>query len=76
MIAEARAKAIAMVAEAINGPGGEKAVKTQLVEEYVKQLGEILEKSKVSVVPTEVANIRGALEGVSHVASGIQNGGR
>ncbi len=76
LLADARAQAIDMVAAAINKPGGAMAVQTQLVEEYLKQFGEILEKSKVSVVPSEVANIRGVMEGVSHVATGIQNGGR
>ena len=49
--ADASAEGLELVAEAINAPGGRSAVKMQLVEDFVDQYGEILEKADVSVVP-------------------------
>lgn len=68
LIATATAKGIRRVAEAIERPGGELAVKTKLVEQYIKQFGNILEKSKVSVLPTETANLKTFFEGVSQIS--------
>ncbi len=71
MIAEAKARGVDMVAAAIRKPGGELAVKTQLVEQYLEQFGQILSKANVSVVPSHVANIRGVMDGISHIASNV-----
>lgn len=74
LIADAQARGLQMVAEAIQKPGGELAVKTQLVEQYLKEFGEILQKAKVSVVPSNVASIRGVMDGVAHVAKTMNSG--
>lgn len=71
LIAEAKARGVDMVAAAIKKPGGELAVKTQLVEQYLDQFGQILSKANVSVVPTHVASIRGVMDGISQIASGM-----
>jgi len=68
LIATATAKGIRRVAEAIERPGGELAVKTKLVEQYIKQFGNIIEKSNVSVLPTETANLKTFFEGVSTIS--------
>lgn len=68
LIATATAKGIRRIAEAIERPGGDLAVKTKLVEQYIKQFGNIIEKSKVSVLPTETANLKTFFEGVSQIS--------
>lgn len=68
LIAEATAKGIKRVAEAIQRPGGDVAVKTKLVEQYINQFGKIIKKSNVSVLPTETANLKTFFEGVSKVS--------
>lgn len=76
LVAEAQARGIDMVAAAIQKPGGALAVKTQLVEQYLERFGQIIEGSKVSVVPANVANIRGVMDGISHIANGMSGKGR
>lgn len=68
LIAEATAKGIRRVAEAIQRPGGDVAVKTKLVEQYINQFGKIIRSSNVSVLPTETANLKTFFEGVSKVS--------
>ncbi|SMO82277.1 SPFH domain-containing protein [Gracilimonas mengyeensis] len=72
LIANATAKGIRRVAEAIERPGGELAVKTKLVEQYIKQFGQIIKKSNVSVLPTETANLKTFFEGVSQISDHTQ----
>lgn len=68
LIAESTAKGIRRVAEAIQRPGGDIAVKTKLVEQYINQFGKIIKNSNVSVLPTETANLKTFFEGVSKVS--------
>jgi regulator of protease activity HflC (stomatin/prohibitin superfamily) len=65
LLAEANAKGIAMVAEAIHEPGGNQAVKMQLAEQYIGELGRILEGANVRVMPTQVAQIAAMWQGIS-----------
>jgi regulator of protease activity HflC (stomatin/prohibitin superfamily) len=68
LIATATAKGIQRIAEAMQKPGGELAVRTKLVEQYIEQFGSILKNSNVSVLPTETANLKTFFEGVSKVS--------
>ncbi len=68
LIATATAKGIRQVAKAIERPGGDIAVKTKLVEQYIKQFGNIIQKSNVSVLPTETANLKTFFEGVGTIS--------
>ena len=71
VLAEASAEGIRMIAEAINKPGGHLAVRTRLIEQFVDQLGRILDSSDVSVVPMGLANIKGFFRGLSEVSDGL-----
>lgn len=62
LIADATAKSIEMVGEAIEKPGGKDALKMRLVEQYIGQLGEIIDGGKVSMFPTEVAALKGLVD--------------
>jgi regulator of protease activity HflC (stomatin/prohibitin superfamily) len=73
LVAEAQAKGTQEVADAIRAPGGELAVKAQLTEQYIQELGRILEGAKVSVVPENVARLRGFFEGLSQVGAATTN---
>ena len=58
-LATASAQAVNLVAEAINGPGGQHAVKAQLVEQSIDEFGKIIvSNANVSVIPNELANIQ------------------
>jgi regulator of protease activity HflC (stomatin/prohibitin superfamily) len=71
LLAEASALGIRMVAQAIQKPGGNAAVETQLVEQFIGELGNILQTAKVSVVPAEIANTRAFFQGLTQVGSAV-----
>ena len=64
LVANATANGIKRIAEAMQRPGGELAVKTKLVEQYIDEFGRIIENSNISVLPTETANLKTFFEGV------------
>ena len=67
MIANATSQGLKRVSEAIGKPGGRLAVKTRLVEQFIEELGTILDKTSVSVLPMETANIKSVFEGLGKV---------
>lgn len=69
LIATATAAGIRRIASAIQKPGGDVAVKTKLVEQYITQFGNIIKKSNVSVLPTETANLKTFFEGVGTISN-------
>jgi len=75
LVATATATGIRRIAEAMQRPGGELAVKTKLVEQYIDEFGNILQHSNVSVLPTETANLKTFFEGVSKVSDHTKNKG-
>lgn len=72
LVADATAEAIRIVADAINQPGGNDAVKLRVAEEYIKQFGHVIQKSKTSVVPVGLANIQGTFEGLGELIGGLK----
>ena len=69
LLASATAEGIAMVADSVNKPGGKTAVKMRLVEQFIDEVGGVMDKADVSVLPAEMANIKGIFEGVDQVAA-------
>ena len=63
LLANATAEGVKLVAQAINQPGGSEAVKMQLLEQFIEEVGTVMKKAKVSFLPTEMANIKAAFEG-------------
>lgn len=68
LIASATAKGLRRISDAIAKPGGDLAVKTRLIEQFISQLGNVMDKANVSVLPTETANLKTFFEGVSKVS--------
>ena len=64
LTAEATAQGIREIAEAIRQPGGRAAMSLRVAEQYVAQLGDILEASTTSVLPPEVAGVKGILDAI------------
>lgn len=75
LIATATAAGIRRVATAIEKPGGDVAVKTKLVEQYIDQFGKIIKNTNVSVLPTETANLKTFFEGVGTLNRHTQHTG-
>ncbi len=67
ILADATAQGINMIAQASAQPGGDKAIKVRLLNEFIKQTGQILATADVSVLPTEVAKLDGFFNGMEQV---------
>lgn len=73
LLATANAEGIRVVSEAINETGGEQAVKVQLVEQYIDELGNIMQNSDISILPSDMANIKAFFEGSSQVVNTVKD---
>ncbi len=67
LLAEASAFGIRRVAEALQKPGGPAAMRMRIVEQYIDELGKILRDARVSVLPVQLAALKGFFEGVARV---------
>ena len=70
-LAEATAEGTKLIAAAVQKEGGSSALKMQLVEEFIETFGEVITKANTSVVPLELAKIKGFFDGLSEVADGV-----
>ncbi|MDX1618566.1 MAG: stomatin-like protein [Balneolaceae bacterium] len=75
LIATATAKGLERIARAIEQPGGALAVKTKLTEQFIDQLGKVIEGANISVLPTETANLKTFFEGVNKISEHTQPAG-
>jgi len=73
LISGSTAEGIGLVAKAMATKGGDLAVQTQLMEQYIDRLGEVLSLSTVNVLPPEVAKLQAGLEGVGQVVGQTLN---
>ncbi len=71
LLADSTAQGIIMISKAIKKPGGNTAVKMQIVDQFIKEVGGIMAGSNVSVLPSEMANVKGIFEGVDQVSKTI-----
>jgi len=71
IVAEATAEGTRQIAAAVQKEGGTSALEMQLVEEFISTFGEVVEKANVSVVPLELAKIKGFFDGISEVTQSV-----
>ncbi len=71
LLAEATAQGIKKISQAIGKPGGARAVELRVLERFIDEFGTILKTSKVTVVPGQLANIKGFFEGLGQVSGSI-----
>ena len=74
IIAEATASGMTMIADAANQPCGDDAIKMRLMQEFIEQTGDVLEKADVSILPTEVAKLEGFFDGMDKVTAAAKGG--
>ena len=72
ILANATSKGIEMMAQSIKKPGGGVAVKMQLLESFIEELDKILKHANLSVIPSEMANMKGFFEGMSEVTNNLK----
>ena len=75
ILAAASAEGLKQVANAIQGPGGNEAVKMRLVEGYIGRLGDIISTSDLSVLPADLAHLKGILTAVRQHSYPTSQGG-
>ncbi len=71
-LAEATAFSVRRISEALAKPGGTEALKIKLIEQFIEEFGKIVNTSKVTVVPSQLANIKGFFEGMGKVTNEIK----
>ncbi len=76
LIADATAHGIRRIAEAIRRPGGIMAMKVRLIEHFIDEFGKILATSTITIVPENLANLRGFFEGINSVSTTMGRGGK
>jgi len=69
IVADAAAQGISRVGAALQTPGGAVALKMRLVERFIEELGQVMKEADVTVVPSELANIKGFFEGLGRVST-------
>lgn len=62
LIADATAQSVRSVASAIAQPGGDQAVKMRIAEQFISQLGVVLQDANVSVIPPELGALKGVVD--------------
>lgn len=73
LLADATAQGIRRVAGAIQKPGGMQAIRMRIVEQFIDQFGRLLETCKVSVVPAQLATLRGFFEGMGKITASTES---
>lgn len=71
LLSTATSDGVKLVAAAISEPGGDKAVKMQLVEQFIDEVGAVMNSAKVTFLPNEMANVKAAFEGINKVTDKI-----
>jgi len=71
ILADATAEGTRRIAAAVGQEGGSAALKMQLVEQFIDTLGEITTRAHVSVVPLELARVKGFFDGLGEVTQGV-----
>ncbi|SET00587.1 SPFH domain-containing protein [Thalassotalea agarivorans] len=74
IVANAKAQGMSRITQAVNTSGGIDAMNMQLMEQFIKEMGKILESSEVSVVPTDLAKLEGFFTGVEQVTQSVKGG--
>ncbi len=71
ILADARSESVTMVTQALAQPGGDQAMKMRLLEDFIKQTGDILSTAEITVLPTEVAKLEGFFTGMDKVTTNL-----
>ena len=71
LIAKNTAKGVRVISKSIGKPGGNDALEMQIKEHFIDEFGKIIKDSHVSVVPSQLANMKGFFEGINQVSENI-----
>ncbi|WOT05497.1 SPFH domain-containing protein [Shewanella youngdeokensis] len=71
IVAKAKTEGMALVSSALAKEGGHAAMNMQLKEQFISQVGKILDEADVSIVPAELAKLEGFFEGMEQVTHAV-----
>lgn len=71
VLAEATARGISRIAASIRKPGGAEAIRMRILEQYLEEWGRVIQNANVTVVPEQLANLKGFFEGLGRVTTGL-----
>ena len=75
IVADATSVGLKEIAAALKLPKGHSAMSVRLAEQYVERFGEILKGAETSVLPSEIANLKGIVDTILPVISSGSKGG-
>ncbi len=75
IVSIATAEGLKDIASALQLPKGRTTMSVRLAEQYVQQFGEILKGAETSVLPSEIANLKGLVDTVLPALSSVSKGG-
>ncbi|MDA3941325.1 MAG: paraslipin [Spirochaetia bacterium] len=75
LVAEATAEGLKDIASALQLPKGRTAMSVRLAEQYVERFGEILKGAETSVLPSDIASLKGLVDTVLPALSSSAKGG-
>jgi regulator of protease activity HflC (stomatin/prohibitin superfamily) len=61
LVAEATAKGVKQIAEALNAEGGEMAANLRVAEQYVKEFGNLAKESNTMLIPSNMGDMAGMI---------------
>lgn len=70
LIANATAEGLQKIALAIKEEGGHQAMQLRIAEQYVKEFGKLASTNNTMIIPAELANIGGAVAGLTSILQG------
>ena len=73
ILANATAEGLRYISEALAKKGGKEALQMQISDQFIDELGKILKTAEISIVPNNLANLKGFFEGINQVGSTIAN---
>ena len=59
LVAEATAKGVKLIAEALNSEGGDMAANLRVAEQYVKEFGQLAKESNTMLIPSNMGDMAG-----------------
>jgi regulator of protease activity HflC (stomatin/prohibitin superfamily) len=75
IVAKATAEGLKDIASALQLPKGRTAMSVKLAEQYVTQFGEILKGAETTVLPSDIANLKGLVDTILPALSSSSKGG-
>ncbi len=74
LLANATADGIRRIAEAIEAPGGQKAVNLRIAEQYVKEFGNLAKETNTMILPQNLGDIGGTVAALAKVLDEVKDG--